>query len=107
MKREGISNRNSAGAVGARLAFLLRSTSDKKLNPAPDTLVQQRNRIHGSGSKAPPASSGGTPKRWKVAAWILVLILAYLVLRVVVDTLVEFCIDVAQVMNWEPPERGA
>lgn len=107
MKRQGVSNRNSAGAVGARLAFLLRRTSDKKLNPAPDALVQQRKRIHGSASKGSSSSSGGGPGGWKVAAWILALILAYLVLRVVVDTLIDLYIDVAQVVNWEPPERDA
>lgn len=106
MKRQGISNRNSAGVVGARLAFLLR-TSGKKPNPAPDTLIHQRKRVKGSQSKVPSSSSGGGPGKWKVIGWVLALILAYLVLRVVVNTFIDLCIGVAQVVSWEPPERGA
>lgn len=105
MKRQGISNRNSAGAVGTLIALLLR-TSGGKRKPVPATGVQQSPRHQRSESKA-STSSGGGQKRWKVAAFILALLLAYLVLRAVVFTVIDFCTDIAQIVNWEPPERGA
>ena len=106
MKRKGNSHRNRAGAMGARSAFLLKSSAEKR-EPVPATGVQLRKRAHRLESKAAPSPSGDGQKRWKVAAWILVILLAYLVLRVIINTAIDFYIDIAQVVNWEPPKRDA